>query len=276
MRVEEARVTVPTIGWTLWAATVGFDGPLEERLEAAAGAGYQRLSLSPVDVARSAEAGVGAGSLRHAAESRGLRWILDPVVAWLPAGAASRSPLARFSIPDVAGIAETLDAVSMSAIALTSKAHETDRLAEAFAGLCDAVDGVDVHLEFLPMTVVTDVRTAWDVVRAAGRDNGGIVFDTWHFFRGNPDLDVLAGIPGDRIFAVQVNDASSEPSGTLWEDTFHRLLPGDGDFDLASVMGVLDSIGGLSWVGPEVFSEELSGLGATEAARLGRNRIERI
>jgi sugar phosphate isomerase/epimerase len=269
-------VTVPTIGWTLWAATVGFDGPLEERLDAAAGAGYQRLSLSPIDVARSTEAGIDARSLRTAAESRGLRWILDPVVAWLPAGAASRSPLARFSIADVARMAETLDAVSMTAIALTSKPHETDELAEAFATLCDAVDGVDVHLEFLPMTVVTDVTTAWDVVRTAGRDNGGIVFDTWHFFRGNPDLEVLASVPGDRIFAVQVDDAPAEPSGTLWDDTFHRLLPGDGDFDLASVMDVLESIGGLSWVGPEVFSDELAALGAAEAARLGRARIEQI
>jgi hypothetical protein len=68
----------------------------------------------------------------------------------------------------------------------------------------------------------------------------------------------------------------AEPAGTLWEETYHRLLPRDSDFDLASVMGVLASIGGLSWVGPEVFSDALSSLDATEAARLGRTRIEAI
>ena len=234
------------------------------------------MSLSPVDVARSTEAGVDAGALRAAARSRDLRWILDPIVSWLPAGAASRSPFAAFSIADVARMAELLDAASMTAIALSSKPHETDQLAEAFADLCDAVVDVDVHLEFMPMSVVTDVSFAWEVVQTAGRENGGIVFDTWHFLRGNPAVDALADVPGDRIFTVQVNDARAEPVGTLWEDTFHRLLPGDGDFDLTSVMGVLESIGGLSWVGPEVFSDTLPELGATEAARVARERIERI
>ena len=42
----------PSEGWILWAGTTGFEEPLDERLEAAAAAGYGRVSLSPDDVAR--------------------------------------------------------------------------------------------------------------------------------------------------------------------------------------------------------------------------------
>ena len=45
--------------------------------------------------------------------------------------------------------------------------------------------------------------------RYADRANGGIVFDTWHFFRGDPDFDLLATVPGDRIYCVQIDDAAA-------------------------------------------------------------------
>ncbi len=91
-----------------------------------------------------------------------------------------------------------------------------------------------------------------------------------------PDFEVLSGVPGDRIFAVQVNDAAAEPSGPLWEDTFLRLLPGEGAFDLPRIMRTLEEIGGLTWVGPEIFSEALLALGPSEAARTAREAIEAI
>ena len=57
-----------------------------------------------------------------------------------------------------------------------------------------ALIGLDVHLEFVPMTVVSDIAIAWDMVRNADRPNGGMLFDTWHFFRGTPDFGVLAQV----------------------------------------------------------------------------------
>ena len=151
-------------------------------------------------------------------------------------------------------------------------------LVDAFAAFCDraAEVGIDVHLEFVPMTVIADLATGWEIVRAADRSNGGMVFDTWHFFRGVPDLELLAQVPGDRIFGVQIDDAPAEPAAPLWEDTFHRLLPGDGDFDLVSVMRTLEATGGLRWIGPEVFSSDLAAMGAADAARIARERIEAL
>ena len=138
---------------------------------------------------------------------------------------------------------------------------------EPFASLCDrAADlGVQVHLEFMPMSAITDLAAAWDIVRDADRPNGGIVFDTWHFFRGNPDFDLLSRIPGERILGVQLDDALPTVRGTLREDTQRRLLPGEGSFDLPGIITALRTAG---WTGPwgvEILSEEHRALPVREA-----------
>ncbi len=118
------------------------------------------------------------------------------------------------------------------------------------------------------MTPITDVATAWKIVRDADRPNGGILFDTWHFFRGSADFDALEAVPGERILAVQVDDAHAEVTGSLWDDTQQRLLPGDGSFDLPRVLRTLGRIGGLRFVGPEVISPVTAAMPAGRSGRL--------
>ena len=87
---------------------------------------------------------------------------------------------------------------------------------------------------------------------------------------------MLRTIPGDRILSVQVDDALPEPVGTMRDDTLNRLMPGDGSLDLHGAIAALDAIGGLSWVGPEVISPATASMVPVDAARQGRERIERI
>ena len=112
--------------------------------------------------------------------------------------------------------------------------------------------------------------------RDADRDNGGIVFDTWHFFRGDPDFDLLATVPGDRIYCVQIDDAAATPRTSLRDDTKNRLLPGDGDLDLARAVRALAEIDALRWVGPEVISPMLEAMPAVEAARLASGKVREL
>jgi sugar phosphate isomerase/epimerase len=149
---------------------------------------------------------------------------------------------------------------------------------ERFAALCDrAADiGAEVQLEFMPFTAVKDLAAAWEVVGAADRPNGGLVIDTWHFFRSGSDIAVLADIPGDRVFSVQVSDAPAEPSAPLVEETFNRLLPGEGDLDLTGLLAALDRTGALRWVGPEVLSPVTAAMAPTEAARLAGRHVREL
>jgi sugar phosphate isomerase/epimerase len=114
------------------------------------------------------------------------------------------------------------------------------------------------------------------MVRDAARLNGGIVFDTWHFFRGDPNYDLLASIPGDRIFGVQIDDALAQPGASMRDDTLNRLLPGDGAFDLTTVVRALADIGALTWVGPEVISPMLEAMPAVQAAQLAADRTRQV
>ncbi len=266
------------VGWVLWAGTVGLDSPLPARMEAAVAGGFDRLSLGPLDVEVAREAGIAVEDLGRRIRDAGLGVVFDPVMGWY-SDEPGPGPYAKFRIDELLKMAEGLGAAALTVLGPFSKGEATPAdLQERFALLCDRAGdfGAQVQVEFMPFTVVGDVGSAWSLVEGAGRDNGGLVVDTWHFFRGNPDLAALEAVPGDRVFAVQVADADPVPRGSLSEDTFHRRLPGDGALDLMAVMGALDRMGALRWVGPEVISPETAALGPLDAARLAGERVRAL
>jgi sugar phosphate isomerase/epimerase len=266
--------TAGPLGYTLWAGTVGFTSPLAERFAAAAATGCRQVTLSPPDVLRAAKDGTTATEIGRQAGDLGLDLIVDPVMNWYPDRQPSPSRFAGVSTADALRMCDELGVISLSAIATASSDVPVPELAAYFARVCDraAAFGARVHLEFIPFTIVRTLRTAWDLVRVADRPNGGLVFDTWHFFRGEPQFDVLDTIPGDRIFQVQLDDARQQPTGPLREETQHRLLPGDGELDLVTAVQALHRIGALRWVGPEVISPDLAALPVLDAATLAMDR----
>ena len=263
-----------SLGYTLWAGTVGFTSPLAERFAAAAATGCRQATLSPPDVLRAAGDGMTAADIGRQARDLGLDLILDPVMNWYPDREPSPSRFAGVSTDDALRMCEALGVTSLSAIATASSDVSVPELVGYLARLCDraAGFGARVHLEFIPFTIVRTLRTAWELVRAAGRPNGGLVFDTWHFFRGEAQFDVLETIPGDRIFCVQLDDAPAVPHGSLREETSNRLLPGDGALDLVAAIRALHRIGALRWVGPEVISPDLAARPVLDAATLAVDR----
>jgi sugar phosphate isomerase/epimerase len=145
-----------------------------------------------------------------------------------------------------------------------------DDVAERFAGVCDraAEHGLLVAFEFLPWTAVPDVTAAWDIVRTAGRPNGGVLVDTWHHFRGAADDKALRAVPAHHITAVQIDDADADQVGSLEEDTcLRRRLPGEGAFDLAGFIAMLDDMGVDAPISVEVMSTELQALDVSALAR---------
>ena len=93
---------------------------------------------------------------------------------------------------------------------------------------------------------------------------------------GEPDFDVLAAVPGERIFCVQLDDALAEPADDLRAETNRRLLPGDGALDLVRALRALDDIGALRSVGPEVLNPELAAMPVRESAALAMGRARAV
>ena len=71
-----------------------------------------------------------------------------------------------------------------------------------------------------------------------------------------------------RIRVLQLNDSPLVPDGDLMDETMNRrLLPGDGEIDLRTLLDTLDEIGAEPIVAPEVFNPSIGALGPTEAAQ---------
>lgn len=264
--------------WAFWAGTVGFATPVLDRLAAARTLDVQCFSITPLDLEWAEGEGISATELGARIRDAGCSIAMDPLVGWYGGTPHPGSRFGRFSPDDVLRMSATVGATDINMIGQPTHDASLDLLATSFAGVCDraAEFGARAMLEFTPITAIVNLADGWDVVRAADRPNGGMLFDTWHFSRGDADLDLLARVPGDRFFHVQVADARAERLPDIRQDTQHRALPGDGVLDLVSILRVLHRTGGLACVGPEVFSPDLLAMPTAEAAALADARVRAV
>lgn len=260
----------------LWAGTVR-TAPLPERVAAAASTGYSAISLSPHDYRTARASGLSDGDIRGMVSDAGLQVsCLDPFTRWLP----------RWEPPDgypadvlsflgteeseFLQMAEAVGAQSMTVFEPFGVRWPDEVAAASLAAISrrGADAGLVVNVEFIPFLGIPDLAAAWRLVQLSGASEVGVVLDTWHYFRGAPDDDLLATIPGGRIGAVQLSDAALTPSGGLENDCLHHRLPaGDGAFPLDRVLQTLQTTGGLHDVGPEIFSGSFDQRPATVNAR---------
>ena len=147
-----------------------------------------------------------------------------------------------------------------------------EAVAERFAAMCDraAAHGLLVAIEFLPWTGIPDPKTAWEICRLAGRHNGGLLVDSWHYFHSGADAATLRQVPADQIVAIQFDDADKISTNMLY-DTLRRRAPGEGIFDLIGFIRLLDEIGVQAPISVEIISPELQELPIEEAARIAHD-----
>jgi sugar phosphate isomerase/epimerase len=84
-------------------------------------------------------------------------------------------------------------------------------------------------VEFTPILSIPDLSTAMDVVRAAERDNAGVLVDNLHLSRSGGHPSDLVGLDPGLLPYVQLCDAPADPPEDLYRDALHgRALPGEG------------------------------------------------
>ena len=271
----------------LCSGTIPRDTSFRERLEVAAEAGYSAVSLWGRDYDRARRDGHSDTEMRTMLDDHGLVVAeVDPAWWWTP-GAADVTIPAELDTMDVfchgedalLRMAEALGARSLNAADVLGGTWTVEEAAEAFATLCDraAQHGLLVHLEWLAWSRIADVAAAWDVVRIADRPNGGLNVDTWHCARTGTTADDLRALPAERVLAIQLDDAPQRAEDNLIDATLHdRLLPGEGELDLAGYLGALRDIGVRAPVGVEVFSDALHASGPRGAARAAADSTRRV
>ncbi len=119
------------------------------------------------------------------------------------------------------------------------------RLTENFAALCDLAKpyGIRPHLEFMPWTDAKNLVQAMRIVEAAGRDNGCVLVDAFHFDRSASRLEDLRQLPASRTHYVQLCDVAGprpdDMAEILRQARNERRFPGDGDCDLLGLLRAL-------------------------------------
>ena len=273
-RTEGVELTASayTIAGALVGAGVGEPSPwgFEDRVAAAANAGYKAIGLFESDYSAMISAGADDDELREILDRH------DVVVAeiefffdWAHNDAlASRSSPMRDNLIHMAE-AFRPHHLSLGEVRGPHELPPLDVVARRFGAVCDQVapHEVDALLEFLPWSGIPDVATSAEIVERAGRDNGGIYLDVWHYFRGSSSLDQLAAIDPHRIRAIALSDAAAPRGDPVEDTTRRRLLPGDGEFDLVGLLVALRELGIEASLGVEILSEQQAAMSPAEAAR---------
>ena len=283
----EPRLSVNDVR-VMWNGTVRALS-LKDQLCAAAISRCDELTITPSDYLKWLGSCIPTRDIKAMAADAGVRIMhLDPLVRWvddwrpdIPRDQFPTDPIA-FDADDFFRMAAALEATSFTAwAAFPAGRYGLPALVDAFGALCRraASEGLRCDLEFIPVFGVPDLKTAWAIVDGAGATNSGLVLDLWHYMRGGRDDQLLASIPGDRITAVQLCDATAElPLGMpLVEDGLNnRRVPGEGDFPVDEVVEVLRTSGGLNNVGLEVFSPRFDAMSAEAIGTLSGDVLDRV
>ena len=210
---------------------------LEQKLYAAARAGFAAVGLSREEMEEAGEEGLDELQMSDLSTAE-----VTGCSGWMDARRTSRT-LALVEAEKTFRLAAQTGA---AAVVAWPTCDEFDLIVAAthFAELCRAAEPFAVHvgLEFLGHSPhVGNLGVAWEIVEGAEASNGGLVIDTFHFHQGGSSVEMLESIPAEKILLVQVSDAPPLPEREL-EDG-HRLYPGAGTIPLEPLLAAIRAKG---------------------------------
>jgi sugar phosphate isomerase/epimerase len=276
-RIEES----PVIG-LCWGTAIGT--PLEPLIAAAGGAGLGAITLTAGMYEASRARGVSDAQLRRQLLDNGVRvHAIDPLIGVLPGTPkpaevpAENRAYFEFTEARCYEAAEALEAETINLAHFGGRAVAEQEFLDCLGPLAERARrrGVRLTLEFLPESAIPDLAAAQRIVSGVGSKNMTLLLDTWHFARSGGTLAQLEAVPQGLIGGLQISDRREPPPGTAYTPMGGRLLPGEGETPLVSLLrALLAKEPGLT-VAVEVFSDELKALPAHEiAARVASSTRE--
>jgi 4-hydroxyphenylpyruvate dioxygenase len=246
-----------TAGRRTAIATVCLSGTLEDKLVAAAAAGFDGVEIFEPDFVASSWS---ANELRSRCADLGLSIDLyqpfrdfdadDPAVLAANLRRAER----KFDVMEQLGTDLVLVCSSVSPHAL----DDDDRIAEQLHQLAGraAERGLRVSYEALAWgRFVNTYERSWDIVRLADHAALGLCVDSFHILSRGSDPAGIADIPGEKLFFLQLADAPHMAMDVLQWSRHYRLFPGQGTFDLPAFLGHVLTAGYTGPLSLEVFND---------------------
>ncbi len=222
-------------------ATVCLSGTLEEKLSAAAEAGFDGVEIFEPDLVVSDSS---PEEIRAMADRLGIRLDLyqpfrdfEGVTPDLLEDNLRRAR-DRFEIMERLGIDTILVCSNVATASIDSDSVSAEQLRRL--GDLAATYGIRIAFEALAWgAYVDDYRRAWRIVELADHEAVGVCLDSFHILSRNHDPSTIEEIPGDKIFFVQLADAPALSMDVLSWSRHYRLFPGEGAFDLVGFVGHL-------------------------------------
>ena len=236
-------------------STACLAGSLEDKLAAAAAAGFSSVELLAGDLLLS---DLSPRGLKAEAARLGMTIeIYQPLhIEALPEDrfdALLRRAEHALDVVDELGAAVLLLCSTTSPAGLDDDdvaAAQLHRLAERAS-----VRGVRLAYEAVPWGRVATHDHAWRLVRAVDHPGLGLCLDSFHVLAGNNDAAAVAAIPGSSVFHVQLADAPRlHLSDRAWS-LHHRTYPGQGVLDVAGFVRGLAEGGYTGPMALEVFND---------------------
>jgi 4-hydroxyphenylpyruvate dioxygenase len=135
--------------------------------------------------------------------------------------------------------------------------------------------GVRLALEFRGRSsFCTSLDTAVALVEQTGEANVGVNLDVFHFYTGPSKLADLELLTPQNLAHVQVSDVAGVPRELATDAD--RVLPGEGDFDLAPIIERLRARGYGGWVSLELMNPNLWKANPAHVVELGFAAIKRL
>jgi sugar phosphate isomerase/epimerase len=235
-----------------------------ERCRAAAEAGFTGIGLHADDLPRTVASGLNVAGMQAVLADTGLRVVeIEFIGGW--ALEADSAEVERM-VGRIEAVADAFGGRHVSAgefrgdpsINLDAAAARLDALAQRLAQR-----GLQIAVEGFPWTALSGPTVVPELLRRTQAVNLGQLIDVWHFYNNGGDSDALRG----PVTAVQLNDGPRVHGDYLVHARTARRLPGEGELDVAGLVGAVLRTG---FTGPwcvEVNTPEFRALPAAEAAR---------
>lgn len=263
---------------TFGIATVSLSGTLEEKLRAAAGAGFDGVEIFENDLIASP---LRPREVRALLDDLGLACMLyQPFRDFegMPGGLRQRAfdrAEAKFDLMGELGADRILVCSNCSPHALGERNRIVADLHEL--GERAARRGIVIGYEALAWgRHVFDHRDAWAIVEQAGHPHVGIVLDSFHSLSRGIPSDSIRAIPGDKIAFVQLADAPRLDMDLLYWSRHFRNFPGQGGLPVAEYVAEIRRTGYQGPLSLEIFNDRFRGWSADLIAADGLRSLRHV
>lgn len=158
-------------------------------------------------------------------------------------------------------VIKELGSPPITALVATEESGSLKQAATELGWLCDraADSGLKIMVELIGSTPqINCVRKARQLMEMAGRDNCGLLLDSFLMFMGEFDIEEIVRVPGERIYTVHISDAPGNKEKARLDMLKDRLFPGEGVIPIEELCSAVMATGYEGWFTVEIFNPDYS------------------